>query len=95
MVGNSLATKIGKIFTRMYPKTVTGGGGSVMLWGCISFGKLGPLIQVNERLISRYYISEILDISYRSGEDSQEEKERVTSSRTMHLATGKVIWIMV
>ena len=42
-------------------KTVVGGGGSVMLWGCITYEKLGPLIQVNGRLTSLTYISDILE----------------------------------
>ena len=32
-----------------------------MLWGCIAFGKLGPLIQVDTKLNSRNYISGILE----------------------------------
>ena len=41
-------------------KTVHSGGGSVMFWSCISNNTLGPLIEVNTRLYSSKYISNIL-----------------------------------
>ena len=57
MVTKQFGDENRKYFTRMHPKTVTCGGGSVMLWRYITFGRLGPLIKVNERLNSRNYIS--------------------------------------
>ena len=41
--------------------TIKGFGGSLMFWGCITFQKLGPLIEVNSTLNSENYISNILD----------------------------------
>ena len=41
-------------------KTVHSGGASVMFWTCITNDTLGPLIEVNTRLDSSKYISNIL-----------------------------------
>ena len=41
--------------------TIKGFGGSLMFWGCITFQKLGPLIEVKSTLNSENYISNILD----------------------------------
>ena len=42
-------------------KTVQGFGGSLMFWGCITYQKLGPLIEVQNTLNSNIYISTILE----------------------------------
>ena len=56
MVGKKFGDENGRFFPECTQKTVTGGGGSVMLWGCISFGKLGTLILVNETKFSILYL---------------------------------------
>ena len=42
-------------------KTVKGGGGSVMVWGCISRNSVGPLIEIQGTLDASRYISMILE----------------------------------
>ena len=42
-------------------KTVKGGGGSIMVWGCISRKSVGPLIEIQGTLDANRYISMILE----------------------------------
>ena len=42
-------------------KTIKGGGGSIMFWGCIAYGKIGPLIEVSTSMNSNDYINNILE----------------------------------
>ena len=42
-------------------KTIQGCGGSIMFWGCITYYKMGPLIEIKGNLNSQGYISQILE----------------------------------
>ena len=46
-------------------KRISGDGGSIMIWGCFCYNKLGPCIVVDARMNSTIYIHDILKPFYR------------------------------
>ena len=42
-------------------KTIKGFGGSIMFWGCITYDRMGPFIEIRGNLNGQEYISQILD----------------------------------
>ena len=47
--------KVGKLDPKCRVKTLQGGGGSVMVWGFITFNGVGPLIRLEARVDAASY----------------------------------------